>query len=89
METRVARLESDIEYIKRDISDIKSDLREFKHETVTEFKILRNEIKEIRDSQRTDFRWVIGGGTAGFVLLASMLIAGYFRLESAIQTFTK
>jgi len=28
MDTRVARLESDVEYIKRDITDIKGDVRQ-------------------------------------------------------------
>lgn len=39
MEARIARLESDVEYIKRDIADIKSDVREIKTDARTDFRI--------------------------------------------------
>ena len=45
METRIAKLESDVEYIKRDIGDIKTDIRESRadikgaHSSITNFGI--------------------------------------------------
>lgn len=38
-EARIARLESDVEYIKRDISDIKQDVREIGSRQWTHFII--------------------------------------------------
>jgi hypothetical protein len=46
--------------------------------TITE---LRNEMRDIRKSASTDFRWIIGG----FIIVGGMLIAGYFRLDDRIS----
>lgn len=45
---RVARLESDVEYIKRDISEIKTDLSSFRKEMNAELSNVRKEISELR-----------------------------------------
>ncbi len=50
MESRVAKLESDVEYIKRDISEIKADLKDFKKDTSVNFKSLRSDNNELKVS---------------------------------------
>lgn len=45
--------------------------------TITE---LKNEMRDVRKSASTDFRWIIGG----FILIGGMMIAGYFRLDDRI-----
>lgn len=39
MEARVARLESDMEYVKRDVSEIKGDLKDFRKEAREDFRV--------------------------------------------------
>ena len=39
-EARVARLESDVDYIKRDLSELKQDFREFRTDMRTDFRIM-------------------------------------------------
>ncbi|HVT56033.1 MAG TPA: hypothetical protein VHD34_08295, partial [Xanthobacteraceae bacterium] len=46
---------------------------------------IKQDIKDIRGYRLTDLLLVGGGIIASFVLLASMMIAGYFRLEDKIQ----
>ncbi|MBQ0399257.1 hypothetical protein J7S99_16840 [Providencia rettgeri] len=40
MEARVAKLESDVEYIKRDISEIKDDIKDIKKDAKSDFRML-------------------------------------------------
>lgn len=40
MEARVAKLESDVEYVKRDIAEIKSDLKDLRKDQQNDFRIL-------------------------------------------------
>jgi len=40
MEARVAKLESDMEYVKRDISEIKGDVREIRRDMRSDFRVL-------------------------------------------------
>ncbi|MGE0383450.1 MAG: hypothetical protein AB7Q97_01890 [Gammaproteobacteria bacterium] len=40
MEARIARLESDVEFIKRDIGEIKTDVRELRREVREDFRVL-------------------------------------------------
>lgn len=40
MELRVAKLESDVEYIKRDISEIKDDIKDIKKDAKSDFRML-------------------------------------------------
>ncbi|MEH0690128.1 hypothetical protein H4F17_13815 [Vibrio cholerae] len=40
LEVRVARLESDVEYIKRDIAEIKTDIKDMRKESRSEFYVL-------------------------------------------------
>ena len=93
MEIRVARLESDVEHIKTDVADIKIDLREMRTSFAAEMKDMRKDFKEdmaeMRKDFRSDFRWLMTGGATAFIVLASMFITGYIRLESAIQAITK
>lgn len=37
MEARIARLESDVEYIKRDMSEVKTDLKELRRDMDSKF----------------------------------------------------
>jgi hypothetical protein len=50
MEGRIGKLESDVEYIKRDVSDLRG-----------EFRQLRDvEVRELRSHQERDFRLLFG-----------------------------
>lgn len=40
MQARVAKLESDVEYIKSTLKDIKDDVREIKRDARTDFRII-------------------------------------------------
>ncbi|HHG9988687.1 MULTISPECIES: hypothetical protein [Yersinia] len=40
LEVRVAKLESDVEYIKKSIDDVKLDVREIKRDARTDFRII-------------------------------------------------
>lgn len=40
VEARIARLESDVEFIKRDIGEIKTDVRELRREVREDFRVL-------------------------------------------------
>jgi hypothetical protein len=40
MEARIAKLESDVEYIKRDIGEIKTDVKEARKDLKVDFRLL-------------------------------------------------
>jgi hypothetical protein len=40
MEARIAKLESDVEYIKRDIAEIKTDVKETRKDLKVDFRLL-------------------------------------------------
>ncbi|HFG5186419.1 TPA: hypothetical protein ACTD06_000543 [Salmonella enterica subsp. enterica serovar Typhimurium] len=60
---RVARMESDISYIKRDIAELKSDI-----------KVVRGDIDKIRT---TDFRIIFGALIATALGLAGLMARGF------------
>ncbi|WP_262016626.1 DUF2730 domain-containing protein [Serratia liquefaciens] len=64
LDSRVARMESDVSYIRRDISDIKADMKEF-----------RGEIKDIRKDMRDDFRLIFKVMTWGALGLGALILA--------------
>ncbi|ASM53655.1 hypothetical protein PNIG_a1505 [Pseudoalteromonas nigrifaciens] len=68
METRIAKLESDVDYIKRDISEIKGELKVHSGE----FKSLRTEIFELKLSLSSFKVWVLVSifSSAGLVVAA-------------------
>jgi hypothetical protein len=41
---------------------------------------IRGEMRGLRDSAKTDFKWLIGG----FILIGGMVIAAYFRIDDRI-----
>lgn len=45
---------------------------------------IRDDVREIKGHRVSDIRWHLAGFAAGFVLLSTMLILGYFRLEDKI-----
>jgi hypothetical protein len=51
------------------------------HVLIREF---RDDIREIKHDQKTDFRIIIGMFGAGFIAVAGMLIFGYFRVDDRI-----
>lgn len=48
-------------------------------------KDVKDDVKEIRKATQSDFRMVIGFIGAGVVALATMLFAGYFRLDDGVN----
>ena len=68
METRIAKLESDVGYIKRDIDEIKSELKIHSGE----FRSLRTEIFELKLSISSFKVWALASifSSAGLVLAA-------------------
>ncbi|EET3689555.1 hypothetical protein FI740_003172 [Escherichia coli] len=63
LDSRVARMESDISYIKRDIEELKSDLKD-----------VRDDIDKIRT---TDFRLMFGALIATTLGLAGLMARGF------------
>ena len=55
-------------------------------ETVADLKA---DVKEIKNHRFTDFLWHIGVFAAGFLLLATMMIAGYFKIEDRMNEVSK
>jgi len=49
---------------------------------------LKYDVKEIKSHRHSDFVFSISIFAGGFVLLATMLIVGYFKLEDRIQTLS-
>jgi len=45
---------------------------------------IKDNIREIKADQKTDFRIIIGMFSAGFLIVGGMLIFGYFRLDDRI-----
>ncbi|WP_445494453.1 hypothetical protein [Photorhabdus sp. SF281] len=70
MEARVARLESDVEHIKKSIDEVKADVREMKKDTRTDFK-------EMRKDARSDFRLLFGAIIAVALGLAGLMAKGF------------
>jgi hypothetical protein len=64
---RFGRLESDVEYLKRDVGEIKVDLRGLRAEMTAEFKSVRADI-------RADFLALLRLMIAGFAMVASLMI---------------
>lgn len=63
LDSRVARMESDISYIKRDITELKSDIKE-----------VRDDIDKIRT---TDFRIMFGALITTALGLAGLMARGF------------
>jgi hypothetical protein len=63
---RFGKLESDVEYIKRDVAELKDQVKELRVEMTAGFKSVRAEA-------RTDFRWLLGL----LLALAGMMAKGF------------
>ena len=81
MEARLARVESDVEYIKRDVGEIKDDVKELKKETKADFKEARKEtkddFKDVTKEIKDDFRITFGALILVAVSLAGMMAKGF------------
>jgi hypothetical protein len=55
---RVARIESDVEYIKRDIGELKTGVAALRAEVTGEFKAVRAESLALREAMHGEFRAV-------------------------------
>lgn len=66
MQSRIAKLESSVEYIQRDITDIKDDI-----------KGIRTELKEQRELHHKDFRIMFGALIAVALGLAGLMAKGF------------
>jgi len=60
MEARIAKIESHVEYIKRDVADLKSSHTRMADAMASFAKDVNAEFKSVREEMRTDFRWIIG-----------------------------
>lgn len=58
METRIAKLESDVEHIKTDIQDIKTELRGHSEDFKSIRSDMNNEIKVFRSDMNNEFKSV-------------------------------
>jgi hypothetical protein len=63
---QVAKLQSDVEYIKRDVADLKIDVRE-----------LRVDVRDVRDRQERDFRLLFGALITSVLGLATVMAKGF------------
>ncbi|GAL29685.1 hypothetical protein JCM19239_6033 [Vibrio variabilis] len=81
IEARVAKLESDVEYIKKDIADIKLGMSEMRVELKSDISELRTELKgdigEIRTHQRSDFKLLFGTLITITLSLAGIMAKGF------------
>lgn len=66
LDARVARLESDVEFIKRDITELKSDLRAFRAESTEDSKSVSAEFKLVRSEMSAEFKQVRSEMQDGF-----------------------
>jgi hypothetical protein len=48
-------------------------------------KELKDDVRHIRTTQQTDFKWYLSASIAGFLLLAGMFLYGYVRLEDRFE----
>ncbi|RXZ36572.1 hypothetical protein D9O50_08660 [Oxalobacteraceae bacterium CAVE-383] len=70
MESRVAKLESAVEYIQRDLADIKADIRDMKQTSSAN-------IRDMRHASSTDFRIMFGALIAVSLGLAGLMAKGF------------
>lgn len=84
MEIRIARLESDVEYIKRDIAEIRQDAKDFRAEVRESFNLLHADIGSVRaelssktEGLRADIKVLWGGLFAVALGLAGLLAKGF------------
>jgi len=78
---QVAKLQSDVEYIKRDVAEMKIDMREMRNEMrnemSNEFRNVRSELRDVRNHQERDFRILFGALIATAVGLAGLSAKGF------------
>jgi len=77
MEARLAKVESDIEYIKRDVGEINADIKELKSDVKDEFKEVKGEFKDVKKEIKDDFRITFGALILVAVSLAGMMAKGF------------
>jgi hypothetical protein len=70
LEPRVSKLETHIEYVRRDIGDLRVEFREHRQEARTDFR-------EHRKEARTDFRLLFGALITTALGLAAMMGKGF------------
>ena len=68
-----------------DISSGAGQLRIIVSQLDASIKDIRDDIGEIKDHRHSGFRWQVTVLGAGFILLATMFIVGYMRLEDRID----
>jgi hypothetical protein len=81
----------------RNVSPAAGEARVVLETVQASIKEIQQDIREIRSFRHTDFTWTVTIFGLGFLLVAGMLIVGYFRLddrlarlsESSIRTETK
>lgn len=73
MHIRVAKLESDVEHIKKSLDEVKSDVREIKRD-------IRSEFNEVKRDSKTDFRLLFGAIIAVALGLSGLMAKGFHWL---------
>ncbi|WP_218261624.1 MULTISPECIES: hypothetical protein [unclassified Pseudomonas] len=70
MEARVAKLETHVEYIRRDLDSLKEEVVEFRSETKTS-------VGKVRDNLERDFRLLFGALIVVALGLAGLMAKGF------------
>lgn len=50
---------------------------------------LKSDVKEIKDHRVSDIRWLHSTLAAGFLILASMIITAYFKIDEKMNDLSK
>jgi hypothetical protein len=75
--TLLASVDEALKSLRADMRDGRSDIRS-----------MSEHIRSEATARQSEFRFLIGAFAAGFVILAGMLIFGYFRLSDRIEALS-
>lgn len=68
----------------RQLANVPPDISSGAAHTRLVVQEIKDDIRDIKKEQKTDFKIIAGMVIAGFLILAGMLIAGYFRIDDRV-----